>query len=256
MEPQGGESAVSTFPASLDLPDQVHEPREVGLALPRPQVDPEPRRVDRLAVLQAGIPDRLDTGRDRDLGISPVALPAGRIGAQVLRQVESLQLRGDPGRETAGVEERDRADPCAALAEGFPGRLDVQPHGRDHAHPRHDDPAFLTVHRSAPRLAYNLNALILIHEPSSCTRPGCAESPSSLTERASPSPPTQSASAASARSPARSASPGRRMRSEMIRECEDDLLEALPDRVIRAADFGNQGDERAAIPRHAAHAAD
>ena len=116
-DPLGRESP-GIDPAVIDRPaDQVDEPRKVCLSLARAEVDAESRPVDRLAVDQAGILDGLGRDGQRNLGVPAVALPPGRVAAEVPRQVEPFQLGRDPRRERVGLEERDRTDPATALAD-------------------------------------------------------------------------------------------------------------------------------------------
>ena len=70
--------------------------------------------------------------------------PAGVVAVVV--EPEILDLRGDPGRERAGVEERDRPHPALALEQGGPGRFEVTADRSDHPHSCHDD----SSHESLP----------------------------------------------------------------------------------------------------------
>ena len=143
--------APGVNPALLGRPpDEVDEPGEVRGPFARAEVDAEPRGVDLPAIEQPGLTDGLRRDRQCDPRVPTEPLPPRRLVPEVPRQVEPLQLGGDPSREGAGVEPGDRADPAAPLAEGLPRRGHVEAHRSGHAHPRHHHPPTRVDHRPLP----------------------------------------------------------------------------------------------------------
>jgi hypothetical protein len=97
--------------------DQVDEPRKIPGPVPRAKVNAEPRWAWTLAIEQARLPHSLGRGGQRQPRVPGVSFPPGRVGAEVSRQVEPLDLSGDPRGEVLCVEQRHRPDSAAPLAQ-------------------------------------------------------------------------------------------------------------------------------------------